>query len=159
MRKNLVIFGIMAIMFIAGQSSFANCPCQQTEPQPACPCQTCEPTCPCQPCCEGWLNPQKVEEYFCRIGFSDCQKEEARNLIEQFKCDTKGLSGGVCASKCDCRKYRKELRNLDYNMRKLLTQCQKSNYKTVRCEVKSQVKCCHKCLIWPSRAPKCCKCK
>jgi hypothetical protein len=177
MKKTFVMLGLLAAMFVAGQASFAACPCQQETAAPACPCQAAPKTepietscpscpdnscakadCPCQTCAESWLEPQKVEDYFCRIGLSDCQKDSARKLIEEFKCNTKGLNGGECESKCDCRKYRKELRHLDYDMQKLLTQCQKSNYANVKSDIKSQVKCCHKCLIWPSMAPKCSKC-
>ena len=179
MKKTFVMLGLLAAMFVAGQASFAACPCQQETAAPACPCQAApacpcqaepktEPIetdsccskadCPCQTCAESWLEPQKVEDYFNRIGLSDCQKDSARKLIEEFKCNTKGLNGGECESKCDCRKYRKELRHLDYDMRKLLTECQKSNYANVKSDIKAQVKCCHKCLIWPSMAPKCSKC-
>src|SRR5574344_1135307 len=164
MKRSLVLLGLLTTIFISGQSSFASCPCQspcQTEPTPPPaatePCNKCEkPT--CSSCNETWTDSQKMEEYFCQIGLSDCQKDEARKLVEEFKCNTQGLNGGDCENKCDCRKYRKELRHLDREMKKLLTECQKSNYAEVRSDVKSQVKCCHKCLIWPSLQKKCSSC-
>ncbi|MBP7211397.1 hypothetical protein KBA27_01030 [bacterium] len=171
MKKTLVMVGLMAAMCITAGASFATCPCQQ--PAPSCPCQQQEATppapvtTPCEdvskadnpcPCGENWLDDQKVEEYFNKMGFSDCQKDSAKKLIEEFRCNTKGMNGGECENKCECRQYRKELRNLDYEMRKLLTQCQKDNYKDVRKDVKSHVKCSHNCLIWPSMQKKCSKC-
>ncbi len=83
-----------------------------------------------------------VENYLCKIGLNECQKNEARIAIEQFKCDTNCLraNGCNCESKCDCRAYRKALRNLDCRMKKIITACQKTDYKCVKNEIKDQVK-------------------
>lgn len=139
-------------------------PCAKCDPcdkcakcDPCCdPCNKCCDT--CDPCCETWLNCECLEDYFCRIGLSECQKAEALKAIEEFKCETECLRAKCCdcESKCDCRTYRKALRDLDCKMKNIITKCQKSDYKCVRKEVKDQVKCCHKCLINPFKRCKCC---
>lgn len=168
MKKTLLtLFALIALAFTA-QATFAACPCQQ----PACPCETgpacpcAKPACPCDcnniPCCEDWLCPQTLEDYFCRIGLSECQKADALKAIEEFKCETQALRDKCCKceSKCECRSYRKALRRLDCKMKNIITKCQKSAYKCVRKEVKNKVKCCHKCLINPFYRCKCgCGCK
>ncbi len=174
MKKTLLaLFAVVAIA-VGVQASFAACPCQTSsnpcpcaKPAPcdpcAKPCDPCAKPAPCdpcacnEPCCEDWLCPQVVEDYFCRIGLSECQKDEARKAIEEFKCSTSDLRGNgcKCESKCDCRAYRKALRDLDCKMKTLITKCQKSDYKCVRSEVKGKVKCCHKCLINPFSRCKC----
>lgn len=160
MKKTIVaLFTLFTIVF-GTQTSFAACPCQtQTNP---CPCATpdpCDCGCPCEPCncCEAWLQCKCLDDYFCKIGLNDCQKCEALKAIEQFKCDTQCLRGKdcKCESKCDCRAYRKALRDLDCKMKNIITKCQKSDYKCVRKDIKSQVKCCHKCLINPFKRCKC----
>lgn len=158
MKKALVaLFTFVALSF--GMQSFAACPCCQTDP---CPCvKPCEPCC-CQPCCEDWLNCAMVENYFCKIGLNECQKNQARIAIEQFKCATQCLraNGCNCETKCECRAYRKALKNLDCSMKNIITACQKSDYKCVKSEIKDKVKCCHKCLINPFKRCKCaCACR
>jgi hypothetical protein len=154
MKKVLVsIFTLVALAF-GIQASFAACPCQ-TNPCPcAKPCNPCDCT---SPCCEDWLCQSAIEDYFCRIGLNECQKAEARKAIEEFKCETACLrvNNCKCESKCDCRTYRKALRDLDCKMKMLITKCQKSDYKIVRKEIKNKVKCCHKCLINPFKRCKC----
>lgn len=162
MKRTLVaLFTLMALAFGA-QMSFAACPCSA----PGNPCAPCDPCvkpdpcdcgCPCNPCCEKWLSCKCLEDYFCRIGLNACQKAEVLKAIEQFKCDTQCIraNGCKCESKCDCRAYRKALRDLDCKVKQIITKCQKSDYKCVRKEVKDQVKCCHKCLINPFKRCKC----
>jgi len=156
MKKMLVgLFSFFAIAIGIQQASFAACPCQtQTEP---CPCAK-----PCNPCacnktvCEDFLNCTSMEDYFCRIGLNECQKDQARKAIEEFKCARNGINAnGKCESKCECRIYRRALKDLDCKMKNIITQCQKSDYKSVRHDVKDKVKCCHKCLINPFKRCKC----
>lgn len=166
MKKSLTALFTLIALTICIPKVFAECPCQTPQPccpsTTSCPCQAAQPCAPpCQSCqcpCEGckaetWLCPQSLEAYFCRMGFTDCQKCSARQAVEEFKCAVKCLPK-CCESKCDCRAYRKALKTLDCKMKNIITQCQKKEYKCVKNEVKSQVKCCHKCLIWPSF----CKC-
>lgn len=159
----LVALFTMIALSIGIQASLAACPCKTDccDKQPCCekPCKPCDcDPCDCNgPCCENWLNSAMVEDYFCRIGLSECQKQEAREAIETFKCETQCLRGNdcKCENKCDCRAYRKALRDLDCKMKQLITKCQKDDYKCVKKEVKDQVKCCHKCLINPFKRCKC----
>lgn len=112
----------------------------------------------CNPCCENWLNCPNVENYFCRMGLNECQKAKARCAIEQFKFKTQCLRNKcncTCESKCECRQYRKALRDLDCQMKNIITRCQKSDYNCVRYDVKCKVKCYHHCLIWPFYLCKC----
>lgn len=158
MKKMLVALGILTTMLICAPTSFAACPCEN-------PCPCAEATCPpsCDKCtCDDWVN--KMEEYYCRVGLSECQKIEARRAMAQFLCDTKCLTLNNCTcpkeSKCDCRQYKRELKKLDCEMKKIITKCQKEDYKCVKNEIKDQVKCCHKCLIFPFSLCKCdCKTK
>lgn len=165
MKQTLVALGLLATLLFGAQTSFAACPCETPCPAP-CPCAEATP-CPC-PCettfnrcctCDDWLC--KAENYYCRIGLSECQKVEARQALAQFICDTKTLTSNTCPkeSKCDCRKFKKELKKLDCEMKKIITKCQKDDYKCVKNEIKDQVACCHKCLAWPFSLCKCdCKC-
>ena len=152
MKKLLVSLFALIALAITTQATFAACPCEKP-----CPC-----ACSQQPCCEDWLCPQAVDDYFCKLGLNDCQKAEALMAIEQFKCDTQcqRANGCNCESKCECRQYRKALRDLDCKMKQIITACQKSDYKCVKHEIKDKVKCCHKCLINPFKRCKCaCACK
>lgn len=148
MKKVLVgLFTLIAISI--GMASFAACPCQQS----------CAPCCSSfNPCCEDWLNCMCVEDYLCRIGLNECQKAQARCAIEQFKCDTacNRAKDCQCESKCECREYKKALRDLDCKMKQIITCCQKDDYKCVKNEIKDKVKCCHKCLINPFHRCKTC---
>ena len=162
MKKTLVALFTVVALSIGIQASFAACPCQKADPCPcAKPCDPCAKPCdPCAtsaPCGEGWLDCQKLEEYFCKMGFNDCQKADALKAIEEFKAETACLraNGCNCESKCDCRAYRKALRTLDCKMKTIVTKCQKSDYNCVRKEVKNDVKCSHKCLINPFSRCKC----
>lgn len=155
MKRTLVALFTLIALSIGIQASFAACPCKPCDPC-AKPC----PACPCDctvPCCEDWLCPSAVENYFCKIGLNECQKCEARKAVEEFKCETKCIraNGCKCESKCDCRTYRKALRDLDCKIKMIITKCQKPDYKCVRKEVKDKVKCCHKCLINPFKRCKC----
>lgn len=156
MKKTLVaLFTLIALSF--GIQAFAACPCDPC----AKPCD-CDCECPCEPCkcCEGWLNCKCLEDYFCRIGLSECQKCDARKAVQDFVFCTQCLrcKDCQCETKCECRSYRKALRVLDCKMKNIITKCQKSDYRCVRKEVKEQVKCCHKCLINPFYRCKCCDC-
>lgn len=154
MKKTLVALFTLFALAISVQTSQAACPCQ-TQIAP-CPCMQADP-CNCAPCGEAWLNQYAVEDYFCRIGLNDCQKAQAMNAIEKFKCETKCLraNGCKCESKCECREYKKALRNLDCDMKKIITSCQKQDYKCVKDEIKDKVQCAHKCLINPFHRCKC----
>lgn len=150
MKKTLI--GLFAIATLLVQGVYAACPCQRE----ANPCKTpspCEKKInPCQSNrCTGadWLTQTNLEDYFSRMNLDDSQRCEAMNAIENFKDKTEGLSSGECASKCDCRAYRHALKDLDCDMKRILTSCQRSDYRSVRREVKNQVKCTHKCLINP----------
>lgn len=184
MKKALIAFGILMTVILTAQTTFAACECNQTSSScqcpitTSCPCPACpiENSCQCpittytpccnncnncnNCCCETWLS--KMEDYYCRVGLSECQKCLARRVMAQFLCDTQCLRNccGPCnESACDCRQYKRELRNLDYEMKKIVTDCQKSNYNCVKNEVKDQVRCCHKCLMWPfSISFGCCHC-
>jgi hypothetical protein len=146
MKKTLVAWFILAAFFINIQVVNADCPCQSN---------FCffgnSSDCCFDPCCEDWLCPYKIEDYLCRIGLNECQKCEARKVIEQFKCRThcNRAKNCKCETKGECRAYRNALRTLDCQMKLLITQCQKSDYRYVRKDVKNQVKCCHHCLINP----------
>ncbi len=189
MKKTLVALFTLFALSIASQASFAACPCKPCDPcakpcnpccepcekpcNPCCdPCEKpcdpccdpcakecCDPCC-CDPCCEKWLDCKCLQDYFCRMGFNECQKAQALAAIEKFKCETQCLraKGCDCENKCDCREYRKALRKLDCCMKTIITDCQKPDYKCVRKEVKDQVKCCHKCLINPFYRCKSCDC-
>lgn len=153
MKKTLVALFSLVALTISVQTSQAACSCQSS-----CPCQS---ACTCNYtncCCEDWLCPQSLEDYLCRIGLSECQKDSARSAVEEFKCKTQAIrdNGCKCESKCECRAYRRALRDLDCKMKTLITQCQKDDYKCVRKEIKEKVKCCHRCLINPFKR---CKCK
>lgn len=145
MKRMLIFMGVMVAMLV-GVQTFAACPCEKP-----CPCSMN------QPCCEDWLCPQAVENYFCRIGLNECQQDEAAMAIEQFKCKTQceRAKGCACENKCECRAYRKALKDLDCKMKQIITSCQKSNYKCVKHDIKDKVKCCHKCLINPFSHCKC----
>ncbi len=160
MKKTLVALFTLIALSIGIQTSQAACPCD--------PCNPCADPCPACPvadscnCCESWLECKCLEDYFCKIGLNDCQKAEALKAIERFKCKTECLraKGCKCETKCECRDYRKALRDLDCDMKKIITKCQKADYKCVRKEVKDKVKCCHHCLINPFKRCKCdCGCK
>ncbi|MBQ9688305.1 hypothetical protein IJV79_01570 [bacterium] len=158
MKKSLV--ALFAIATLLGQSAFAACPCPKANP-----CDTpCEKVKPCDdPCekpdkcdvnklsnCENWLTQASLENYYCRLNLSQAQRCEATNAIEKFKSKTMTISSnGECESKCDCKRYRLALKELDCDMKNIITDCQKSEYKAVKSEVKDQVKCCHKCLVNP----------
>ena len=163
-------------MQMQNQTMGCACPCEKPDP---CECQKpCDPCCnecskcnecnKCDDCCdanlnkcgdnpggyncccESWLD--NIESYFCRVGFSECQKCEARKAINDFLCNVKNIDPCNCGckeSKCACREYKKELKKLDCEMKKIITKCQKDDYNCVKKEVKEQVNCCHKCLIWP----------
>lgn len=167
-KKLLGVFTVIALAF--GASSFAACPCGNspcTCPTSPCnnPCMSqnvspCDNPCAkkkCDPCSnidsEAWLSSTSLQEYFCQLGFTDCQKQEAMNAIEEFKCKTKDIrmsnNGCQTESKCDCRTYRRALKDLDCKMKHIVTSCQKDEYKDVRQSVKEQVKCAHKCMINP----------
>lgn len=172
MKKLLIIFGLNIAIIFGSQITYAECPCSPLSPcisqttQCCNQCNPCEKTNPClcqtcfDPCCEGWLDCQKLENYFCKLGLTECQKIDARNVIARFICETQNLrcKGYKCENKCECRKYRKEICNLDYEMKKIITDCQKQDYNCIRSEIKDQVKCCHNCLIWPFSFGGCCKC-
>lgn len=153
MKKTLVALFTLVALSIGIQASFAACPC--STPYNPCYAAPCTPCCDC--CCEDWLNCVCVEDYLCRIGLNECQKAEARCAVEQFKCDTQCLRAKdcKCESKCECRTYKKAVRDLDCKMKQIITQCQKDDYKCVRKEIKDTVKCCHKCLINPFYRCKC----
>lgn len=165
MKKMLVgLFTFFAMAIGIQQMSFAACPCQmQTDPcSCAQPCNTCCDSCakPCNcdcGCCEDWLTCKCMEDYLCRIGLNECQKCEARKAVEEFKCETNCLRANncKCESKCDCRCYRKALKNLDCKMKNIITKCQKADYKCVKNDIKDKVKCCHHCLINPFKHCKC----
>lgn len=166
----LALFTLTILFF--GVRVFAACPCQidcSPCPCPASPCaQPCQTTCcdpcecvsPCNPCCncEEWLDCNYLTDYFCRMCFNDCQKAAALNAIERFKCCTQCLraKGYQCELKCECRAYRRALRDLDCDMKNIITRCQRPDYRCVRREIKDKVKCCHSCLIWPFKLCKCC---
>lgn len=146
MRKKII--GIFTIITLSAGIQVANADC----PYQIDPCYSSNlSNCCLDPCCEDWLCPQKLENYFCQINLNECQKSQARNAVLQFTCNTQCLRNKrcKCESKRDCRNYRKALRNLDCNMKNIMTKCQKSDYKYVRKEVKNQVSCCHHCLINP----------
>lgn len=147
MRRLLVTL-FMLIAFVLGvQNVNAACSCKMQ----ACPCSCTNIT------CEDFLCPENLENYLCKIGLNECQKEQARVAISQFLADTQCLraNGYKCETKCECRAYRKALRDLDCKMKNIITKCQQEDYKCVRTEVKDQVKCCHKCLINPFKRCKC----
>lgn len=162
MKKTLVALGILTTLLIGAQTSFAACPCETPCP---CPCEATTP-CPCPPtcndgCCDNFIS--KMESYYCRVGFSECQKAQARIAVQNFICKTQCLNKTACScpkeSRCECRKYKNELKKLDCEMKKIITKCQKADYKCVKNEIKDQVKCCHKCLVFPFSLCKCnCKC-
>lgn len=150
MKKTLV--ALFALTTLLAQSSFAACPCKTTPSEKPNPCQ--EKVNPCETNqlnnCEDWLSSYNLENYFDRMDFNQNQKCEAMSAIQKFKDRTQDLaSSGDCESKCDCRRYRHALKDLDCDMKKIITSCQKNEYRSVRNDVKSQVKCCHKCLINP----------
>lgn len=148
MKRTLVTLFTLIALAIGTQASQAAC----------CSCQPQTDSCACmQPCCEDFLCPEKVEDYFCKIGLNECQKDQARIAICQFIADTECLraNGYKCESKCECRAYRKALKTLDCAMKNIITTCQKADYKCVKNEVKDKVKCCHKCLINPFTRCKC----
>jgi hypothetical protein len=170
MKKTLVALGILTTLLIGAQTSFAACPCENPCPCPCTESVPCPAPCPCAeatpcptPCnkanCDDWLC--KMETYYCRVGLSECQKAEARIAVAQFLCDTSRLNKCTCPkeTKCDCRQYKRELKQLDCQMKKIITKCQKADYKCVKNEIKDQVKCCHKCLIFPFSLCKCDSCK
>lgn len=146
MKKMSVSFFILIALIFNLQASFAKCPCAKS----CNPCKSCT-------CCESWLSCHYLEDYFCRVGLNECQKCEARRAVEEFKCETQSIrtKGCRCESKQECRCYRKSLRNLDCKMKNIITPCQKADYKVVRKEIKSKVKCCHKCLINPFKRCRC----
>lgn len=150
MKKRLVCLLTLIALAIGVQTSQAACPCKII--QVTCPC-----SCACTTTCEDFLCPQTMENYFCKIGLNECQKDQARIAVCQFQTETACLraNGYKCESKCECRAYRKALRNLDCKMKNIITNCQKADYKCVKVEVKDQVKCCHKCLINPFKQCKC----
>lgn len=175
MKKTLL--GIVTLVALAiGVNSYAACPCDPCEKpcdpcakacepcekpcEPCNPCKSCEPCDPCActtGCGEDWLCSSSLQEYFCQMGFTECQKQEAMNAIEEFKCKTECIRANdcKCETKCDCRTYRKALRDLDCQMKQIITKCQKDEYKDVKKAVKDQVKCAHKCLINPFNSCKC----
>lgn len=156
MKKTLLALFTLVALAIGIQTSFAACPCSKH-------CDPCVKPAPCgcacamTPCAEDWLCPQSIEDYFCRIGLNECQKDEARNAIVKFECATQSMreNGCKCENKCECRAYRKALRDLDCKMKLIVTKCQKSDYLAVRQEIKDKVKCAHKCLISPFHKCKC----
>ena len=186
MKKTLVALSILTALLISAKTTFAACPCTEPQicPQATCPVQCpceqatpcpcscpCETPCPCEVqtpcacsscCCDKWLS--NTENYFCRIGLSDCQKMKARRAVACFQSKIKclNLQNTPCdckESRCDCRAYRKALKKLDCDMKNIITCCQKDNYKCIRKEVKCDVQKCHKCLISPfTFCKKCCKC-
>lgn len=167
MKKSLTALFTLIVLTICIPKVFAACPCQtsppspattapcQTDLAPASPCPTVECPCDCNKTSETWLCPENVEAGLRRLGFTECQKNSARQAIEEFKCAIKDLPKCCrCESKCDCKKYRMALNDLDCKMKNIITRCQKKEYDCIREEVKKQVQCCHKCLMWPKK----CKC-
>lgn len=152
MKKTLVALFTLVALAIGVNASQAACPCQ-SDPEP-CKADPCDCV---QPCGEAWLYQSSVEDYFCKIGLNECQKIQAQMAIEKFKCNTACLraNGCQCESKCECREYKKALRNLDCEMKKIITTCQKADYKCVKNEIMDKVKCAHKCLINPFHRCKC----
>ncbi len=178
MKKSLIALFAVVALTITTQSAFAGCPCNKTiSPcdKKVSPCEQklnpCEKADPCEkvdPCeanremsCEGWLTRASLDDYFVRMNLNDSQVCEAMSAVENFKSKTKNFrnSNGECETKCDCRMYRQALKELDCDMKKIISQCQKEQYKEIKAEVKSQVKCCHKCLINPfNRCASCDEC-
>lgn len=169
MTKIIIVFGLFLTIILGTPVAFAACPINgQVNPLVE-TCPTCPVATPCNNCgnknpggydncCEDWLN--NIEGYFCRIGLSECQKCEARKAINRFLCNSKCLDPCNCGckeSKCACREYKKALKQLDCEMKEIISKCQKDDYKGIRKEIKKQVNCCHECLTWPFS--KCaCKC-
>lgn len=150
MKRTLFTLLALIALSIGTQVSFAACPCNKiVEP--------CSCSCPTMPCCEDWLCPIAVEDAFCKIGLNECQKYEARKAVDEFVCKTQCVreDGCECESKCECRIYKKALRELDCKMKNILTKCQESDYKCVKNDIMEKVKCCHKCLINPFHRCKC----
>ena len=156
MKKTLL--GLFAVVTLLAQSSFAACPLQRN----ANPCDTPNPCqreeSPCDtpnPCktdrCTGedWLTQENIEDYFSRMNLDSAQRCQAMNALQAFQSKTSGLASGECASKCDCRAYRHALKQLDCDMKRIITSCQNEGYRSVRRDVKNHVKCTHKCLINP----------
>jgi len=164
MKKTLI--GLFALLTVLAQSSFAGCPCQR-DINPCDMRDPCPKVSPCttpDPCemnklsgCTDWLTQTSLEGYFNRMNLDQAQKCEAMNAIENFMEKTENINIGDCATKCDCRNYRHALKDLDCDMKNIITSCQKSDYRAVRKEVKNQVKCCYKCSINPFT--RCTSCK
>lgn len=151
MRKTLVALGLFTLLTLCVQATFAACPCARSstllfcrdvqrlaEASNPCPCP-CD--CAKEPCCEDWLNCKCVEDYFCRIGLSECQSRSQKSYrtiqMRQFKCLR--VKRCNCESKCECREYRRALKDLDCKMKNLITKCQKSDYRCA-CEAKLATK-------------------
>lgn len=148
MKKTLI--GLFALATLLVQGAYAACPCQRELNPCDSPCEKRINPCQTNKCTgEDWLTTTNLEEYAARMDLNESQRCEAMNAIEKFKDKTEGLSSGECASKCDCRAYRHALKELDCDMKKIITSCQKNDYNSVKKEVKNQVKCTHKCLINP----------
>lgn len=156
--KTLAALLTLVALIISAKMTFAACPCQIIDP--CCPYAKSAPGCECScspcKCCEDWVDCKCLEDYFCSVGLNECQKCAARKAIEKFKYVTQCLAKNCkCETKCECRYYRRALRDLDCKMKNIITKCQKPDYNCVRREIKDKVKCCHKCLIWPFKLCKC----
>jgi hypothetical protein len=150
MKKTLI--ALFAIATLVAQNAFAACPCQKKANPCNNPCQERVNPCQTNRCTgEDWLTQANLEDYFTRMNLDDTQRCEALAAIERFREKTANLSNatGSCASKCECRAYRHALKDLDCDMKNILTSCQRGDYRSVRREVKNQVKCNYKCLINP----------
>lgn len=153
MKKTFV--ALFALTALLAQSAFATCPCQKNL-------NPCDKPTPCQeervkPCekqkCEGvdWLTMENLADYAQRMNLDENQKCEAMNAINKFRAKTEGLENamGDCASKCECRAYKKALHELDCDMKQILTSCQMDGYRSVKRDVKNNVRCNYKCFSNP----------
>ena len=151
MKKSLV--ALFAIISLSANVVFAACPCQKPNP--------CETPNPCQekvkPCerqrCEDvdWLTMENLENYAEKMNLDEQQKCEAMEAIKSFQAKTEDLTNarGECASKCECKAYKKALHELDCDMKRILTSCQMEGYRSVKRDVKNNVRCNYKCFSNP----------
>src|SRR5574344_1145303 len=79
-------------------------PCNPCEKKESCDCpKSCEECAKAADAMCGTCEDKKLEEFYCRLKLSDCQKDAARNLREKYKCETDAIKDKMKTDKgCLC---------------------------------------------------------
>ena len=187
MKKLLLALSIVSMVAISSQQeafswSWGCDSCQKAEaPQCGCPIQK-ESSCD-MPKCEQCgreasactCKDKKLEEFYCKLNLSDCQKQEARKIMDKFDCENEALKNQIKSDKkclCDAinascldksavraaekqlktdrKLYKKQFKCLDKEFKGILECSQMGDYRKIKRELRYRTKkgmknCCKVC--------------